>query len=334
MANSITGESYTNENIQELQNKLDKANQSLQQFNTTAATDESLRQQATNEYTPIYNAQVQQQEALKNSAASALKNQLSALDRQYARDQETLGRNYDNQRVTANNTMLARGFNNSSLAAAMLNHVETERGRALQNLAEARAAGEASAHDTYNNAISAADAALARLASDLQMNIDSRYQALKDKDYDRVFQAQQAQNAVTQYVNELMLQIEQLRQQGYSQYLQQQQDAWEREMYEKEHSGSGSGGSSGNNNNPSPQPEAEKPGLDDEFNRDKPVASGAIAKAAYDMSGVDKLISNTVGKAKSTIDSLKSTLKSKTQSKTNQKTGKQTVGKKTTLKKT
>lgn len=317
MADTITGTSYTNDNIKNLQAQIDKANAALGQFNTSAATDESLRQQATNQYTPIYNAQVQEQESLKNSAQNTLNSTLGALDRQYARDAEALGRNYDKQRVAANNSMLARGFNNSSLAVAMLNHVETERGRALQNLQLERAAGEASARDAYNSAISAADKAIGRLGSDLQMNIDNRYQALKDADYDRVFQATQAQNALTQYTNELMMQIEQLRQQGYNQYLQQQQfeaqlalqrekeaeakrqydeqmalkrEQWEYEKSLNEGRG-GSGGSSGGGSNPgggAPQPTVppNDPGsLDDLYDSDKPVAGGPLIEMMYDRTG-------------------------------------------------
>lgn len=305
---SITGDSYTNENIQSLQKQIDQANESLKTYNTGAATEETLRQQAKNEYTPLYNAQVQEQEALKNSAQTALNDQLSALDRQYSRDAETLGRNYDAQRVAANNTMLARGLNNSSLAAAMLNLVETERGRALQNLSENRAAGETSARGAYNDAISAADKAIGRLGTDLQSNIDARYQALRDADAERVFRAQQAQNQLTQYVNELMLQIEQLRQQGYSQYLQEQQ--WQKEFdfqqkqYEdsRKSSGSSSGASSTqpvNTNQPSSS-------LEDKYNNSgdqktgKPIAttvSDMLNKLNNGITSAASLLSSIAGKA-------------------------------------
>lgn len=238
----IVGNSYTNENIETLQQQVNKANESLKQFNTTAATDEELRKRAESEYNPSYNAQIQEQESAKQTAASTRDEALSALDRQYARDAESLGRQYDTQRVTANNTMLARGFNNSSLAAAFLNQVETERNRALNNLQAERTASETSAQNTYNNAVAAANAAIGRLNTDRETNIDARYQALKEAEQARVLQAQQAQNQVTQYLTDLMLQIEQLRQQGYDQYLNQQQLA-----YEMGGSGGGSsgGGSSG-----------------------------------------------------------------------------------------
>lgn len=306
MATSITGNSYTNENIQNLQSQLDKASESLNRFNATQKTDEELRQQATNEYNPIYNAQVQEQEALKQSAASTLADHLSALDRQYARDQETLGRSYDTQRVNANNSMLARGFNNSSLAVAMLNHVETERNRALQNLAAERAAGETSARNTYNNAITAADKAIGRLGSDLQANIDARYQALKDADYNRVFQAQQAQNQVTQYINELMLQLEQLRQEGYDQYLKEQQAQWERDVYERENSGSSGGGSGSGGSSSggagSPQTGSDKPrsSLEEQFNEAN-KGSNAIVEAVRNTA---KSTVSGASKAKSSLSSL------------------------------
>lgn len=309
MATSITGNSYTNENIQNLQSQIDKANESLNRFNATQKTDDELRQQATNEYNPIYNAQVQEQEALKQSAASTLADHLSALDRQYARDQETLGRSYDTQRVNANNSMLARGFNNSSLAVAMLNHVETERNRALQNLAAERAAGETSARNTYNNAITAADKAIGRLGSDLQANIDARYQALKDADYNRVFQAQQAQNQVTQYVNELMLQLEQLRQEGYDQYLKEQQAQWERDVYEKENSGSSGGGSgsgSGGSSNGagSPQPGSDKPksSLEEQFNSGNKGSNAVVSSVGSAISGAGKAITSLFNAMSSVVN--------------------------------
>lgn len=226
----ITGANYTDDNIKALQAQLNKASESLKAYNTNAATDEELRGRAESEYNPSYNQQVQQQEAAKQTAATARDETLSAIERQYKRDAETLGRSYDQQRVTANNTMLARGLNNSSLAAAMLNLVETERNRALQNLQAERTASETSAQNTYNNAIKAADAAIGQLNADRETAIDARYQALKDAEQQRVMQATAAQNDLTQYTNNLLLQIEQLRQQGYSQYLQQQAAEAERQL--------------------------------------------------------------------------------------------------------
>lgn len=230
---AITGNSYTNENLKNLQAQIDQAGQQLKSYNTNRATDEELRKRAESEYTPTYNAQVGEQEAKKQSAQTALNNQLAALNRQYQRDAESIGQNYDQQRVTANNTMLARGFNNSSLALAMLNQVERNRNRALENLAAERSANETSAQGAYNDAITAADAAIGRLGVDLQTNIDARYQALKDAEDARLMQAIQAENQLAQYKNDLALQLEQLRQQGYSQYLQEQEAAAQREAQEK-----------------------------------------------------------------------------------------------------
>lgn len=230
---AITGNSYTNENIKNLQAQIDRAGQQLKNYNTNRATDEELRKRAESEYTPTYNAQVGEQEAKKQSAQTALNNQLSAIGRQYERDAESIGRGYDQQRVTANNTMLARGFNNSSLALAMLNQVETQRNRALENLAAERSANETSAQGAYNDAVTAADAAIGRLGVDLQTNIDARYQALKDAEEARLMQATEAQNQLAKYQNDLAFQLEQLRQQGYSQYLQEQQMAAEQAAREQ-----------------------------------------------------------------------------------------------------
>lgn len=256
----ITAGGYTDENIKALEDKLNKANETLKTYNTNAATDEELRKRAESEYNPSFNAQVQQQESSKNTAASTLNNALTALGNRYNRDAEAIGRQYDQQRVNANNTMLARGFNNSSLAAAFINQVDTERNRALQNLQAERTAGETAAQNAYNDAIAAADAAIGRLNADRETAIDARYQALREADQNRVNQAIAAQNDITQYLNSLMLQIEQLRQQGYSQYLQQKQYeddmAFQREQWEYQKAqnekrsgggsgGSGSGGSSG-----------------------------------------------------------------------------------------
>ena len=230
---SITGSSYTNENLKSLQAQLDQTSQQLKAYNTNRATDEELRKRAESEYKPTYNAQVGEQEALKQSAQTALDNQLAALQRQYQRDAETIGQSYDQQRVTANNTMLARGFNNSSLALAMLNRVESQRNKALENLSMERSANETSAQSAYNDAVSAADAAIGRLGADLQTNIDARYQALREAEEARLLQAQEAQNQLAKYQNELSLQLEQLRQQGYSQYLQEQQQAAEKEAQQR-----------------------------------------------------------------------------------------------------
>lgn len=230
---AITGSSYTNENLKNLQAQIDQTGQQLKSYNTNRATDEELRKRAESEYTPTYNAQVGEQEAKKQSAQTALDNQLTAIRNQYQRDAEAIGQNYDQQRVTANNTMLARGFNNSSLALAMLNRVESQRNKALENLGMERSANETSAQSAYNDAITAADAAIGRLGTDLQTNIDARYQALREAEEARVLQAQEAQNELAKYQNDLYLQLEQLRQQGYSQYLQEQQMAAEKEAQER-----------------------------------------------------------------------------------------------------
>ena len=220
---NAVGQTYTTQNLEELQKRVDETNANLKQFNTDAAKDEDLRARAESEYKPMYNAQVAEQEAAKKTAQSAYDTAMGAYERQYNRDAETLGRTYDNQAVATNNNMLARGFNNSSLAVNMLNHVNTERNRALQNLQLERQANENQATAAYNNSLTAAEAAIARLAADLQTNIDSRYQALKDADQQRVQQNTQLYNQQLQYLNDLAVQIESLRQQGYSQYLQQQE---------------------------------------------------------------------------------------------------------------
>lgn len=222
---TLIGGSYTNQNLEDLQKRVDEANQNLKKYNTDAAKDEELRARAQSEYDPTYNAQRGQHEAAKNTAKAAYDTAMGAYERQYNRDAEALGRSYDSQAVAANNNMLARGFNNSSLAVAMQNHVNTQRNRALQELQLERQAGESAAQAQYNNAMTAADAALAQLEVDRQSNIDARYQALKEQDQQRVNQATAAQNDLTQYITNLMLQIESLRQQGYSQYLAEQEAA-------------------------------------------------------------------------------------------------------------
>jgi hypothetical protein len=245
---TLIGGSYTNQNLEDLQRRVDEANQNLKKYNTDAAKDEELRARAQSEYDPTYNAQRGQQKAAKNTAKAAYDTAMGAYERQYNRDAEALGRSYDSQAVAANNNMLARGFNNSSLAVAMRNHVNTQRNRALQELQLERQAGESAAQAQYNNAMTAADAALAQLELDREKSIDARYQALKEQDQQRVNQATAAQNDLTQYVTNLMLQIESLRQQGYSQYLQEQQQAFDQDMAQKEFDkryGSSGGGSSG-----------------------------------------------------------------------------------------
>lgn len=239
---SIVGNSYTNQNLEDLQKRVDQANKALVQYNTNAASDSDLRKRAESEYTPVYNAQIGEQQAARRTAESQRDERLAALGRQYEKNAQELGRSYDTQRATANNTMLARGMNNSSLALAMLNRVEDQRNRALADLQAEKTASETSAMNDYSNAVSAADAAIARLNSDRETNIDSRYQALKEAEQTRVMNATAAQNQLTQYIANLMVEIESLRQQGYSQYLTQQELA--HQMGEGA-SSSGGGSSSG-----------------------------------------------------------------------------------------
>lgn len=291
---AITGNSYTDENIKNLQERVDQANAALKQYNTNAATDEELRKRAESEYNPIYNAQVGEQEALKQSAGTTLENQLSALQRQYARNQEATNQNFDSQRVTANNTMLARGLNNSSLALAMLNRVEDQRNRALSNLTQEHTASENAARGAYNDTVTAADRAIARLKSDLAANIDARISALRDAEQNRVMTATQAQNALTQYMTELMLQIEQLRQNAYGQYMNQVQ-------LEKEY-GSKSSGSSGSSKSSSgsqaKQTSTPTSSLENKYNSadtNKNLGS-ALNKAGDVLSSVGSTLGNMFGK--------------------------------------
>lgn len=215
---NLVGDTYTDEGIQQLQEQVNKVSEQLKNFNTTSATDDELRSRAESEYTPIYNAQVAEQEAAKQSAQSVLDTNLSALERQYGRDSESLNRSYDTQAVNANNSMIARGFNNSSLAAAMANYVNTQRNRALDNLSAERTAAENSARSTYNNAISAANANIGRLGSDLATNIDARYQALREAEQNRLYQQIQAQNALELEKLNLQMQIEELRRAAQNTY--------------------------------------------------------------------------------------------------------------------
>lgn len=320
---AITGNSYTDENLKNLQDRVDKANEALKNYNTTAATDEELRKRAENEYNPIYNAQVAEQEALKQSAGTTLENQLSALQRQYARNQEATNKNYDAQRVTANNTMLARGLNNSSLALAMLNRVEDQRNRALSNLTEEHTASENAARGAYNDTVTAADKAMARLKSDLATNIDARISALRDAEQNRVMTATQAQNQLTQYMTSLMLQIEQLRQNAYNQYMNQVQ--LEKE-YGKSSGSSSSKSSSSSGKSGSTSASGAGSSLADKYNSS---GSNVIVEKANEVasgftSGISSLLNSlnssfkpvgSVGSTASQVASGKSSVQSSTSKK-------------------
>lgn len=279
---NLVGDTYTDDALKNLQAKIDEANERLQNFNTTAVSDEDLRKQAQSEYTPIYNAQVAEQEAAKQSAKSALDSSMSAIERQYGRDSEELGRAYDTQAAAANNSMLARGFNNSSLAAAMSNYVNTQRNRALANLTAERTAAESNAQAAYNNAVSAADAAIGRLGSDLASNVDARLQALKQAQQSQLFQQIQAQNALEQYKTELMLQMEQLRRSAQNDY------------YANYGTGRGSSGSSSSSSAGAAVQTSSAPSssLGDKFNQSN-QGSGAISSAVKSVSsGISSGISS------------------------------------------
>ena len=215
---TLVGDTYTDENFKALENRINQVNDQLKSFNTTQATDDELRSRAESEYTPIYNAQVAEQQAAKQSAQSTLDSNLGALERQYGRDTENLNRSYDAQAVNANNSMIRRGFNNSSLAVALSNYVNTQRNRALDDLTAERTAAENSARAAYNNAITAADANIGRLGSDLATNIDARYQALRDVEQNRLYQQLQAQNALELERANLYMQLEQLRRAAQNTY--------------------------------------------------------------------------------------------------------------------
>lgn len=276
----ITGGSgYTDADLDALEKRIEEANAQLKTFNTTAASDEALRNRAESEYRPVYNAQVAEHEAAKQSAQSTLDATMGALNRQYERDAESLNRSYDTQLARTNNAMLARGFNNSSLAVAMLNQANAQRNRALDTLAAERAAGESSAQAAYNNAVSAADAAIGRLGSDLATNVDARYQALREAEQNRLFQQIQAQNQLEQLKMDWEFDLAQMRRQAYNNYIANSTGS--------SNSGSGSSGrysSSGSTGSGAGTDTKPSSSLADMFNR---------SNATYDNSGAGNQISGT-----------------------------------------
>lgn len=178
----------------------------LQQQMAGYATDyDTLSQQATAAYTPTYNANLLALQQQIETQLGAYNNQLSGLNLSYDKQRRNLNAQYDQSNSTAMNALTKRGVGRSSIVGTTTAAIEGARGQAL---ADVEAAETDAYGDIYNNMSLAQNQYAAsdrQLRNDYATQIESRINELRNTN----------QTAQTQ----LALQIAQLQQSSYQQYL-------------------------------------------------------------------------------------------------------------------
>lgn len=178
----------------------------LQQQMAGYATDyDTLSKQATAAYTPTYNASLLALQQQLEAQLGGYNNQLSGLNLAYDKQRRNLNAQYDQSLSSALNNLTKRGIGRSSIVGTTSAAIEGARGQALDDVG----AAETDAYeDIYNNIALAQNqyaASERQLRNDYAAQIESRINELRNAN----------QTAQTQ----LQLQIAQLQQSGYQQYL-------------------------------------------------------------------------------------------------------------------
>lgn len=178
----------------------------LQEQMAGYATDyNTLSQQATAAYTPTYNANLLALQQQLETQLGGYSNQLSGLSLTYDKQRRNLNSQYDQSLNSAMNNLTKRGIGRSSIVGTTSAAIEGARGQALDDVG----AAETDAYeDIYSNIALAQNQYAAsdrQLRNDYAAQIESRINELRNTN----------QTAQTQ----LQLQIAQLQQSGYQQYL-------------------------------------------------------------------------------------------------------------------
>lgn len=225
----------------------------LQEQMAGYATDyDTLSQQAAAAYNPTYNANLLALQQQLETQLGAYNNQLSGLGLSYDKQRRNLNSQYDQSLSSSMNNLTKRGIGRSSIVGTTSAAIEGARGQAL---ADVEAAETDAYGDIYENMTLAQNQYAAsdrQLRNDHAAQIEARINELRNTN----------QTAQTQ----LQLQIAQLQQSGYQQYLNwyYKYGPGKKKQSSKSSSKSSSSGSSsstGGNTSTGPQGSTLPPGM-------------------------------------------------------------------------
>lgn len=149
---------------------------------TTPKTDEEYRQQATNQYMPQYNAQVEAAQQAAEREQLGYQNQLAQLERAMADSRESLNTSNQKNLSELQNSMLRRGVARSSYAAQTLANAQASGQNALSKLERDYLANTAYVGQQQQLTTSQLAQTEKRLKEDLATNIANYEQTLRSND--------------------------------------------------------------------------------------------------------------------------------------------------------
>lgn len=191
-----------------------------QQLGTYTTDDAALRQQAENQYKPVYDAEIEALRQQLEQQKQGYEEQRSGMGAQYDRQRRSTNQAYDESAVELNNVLTKRGLGRSSLVSTQGAYLENQRAQALGDIDR----DETAAINAINERIALLTDQAARsertLAGNYARQLDERVEALRRQNNSAAI--------------DLQLQIAALQQQGYEAYQKWLMDNRKQQLAEKE----------------------------------------------------------------------------------------------------
>lgn len=236
----------------------------MQQQKYTPLTQEQMQTQAISRYQPVYDQKRQSANQAYQTSDLALSQQLADLQDSYDKQREDTEKDFKQTYAQADRQALGRGMQRSSYNSATLANINLKGREAQQDINEAQATQEKNIGDQRTLY---AQQLAAQLASyDAQQKADelAYMDQLEAREYDRLFNAQNAQNALA-----LDIYNAQFNQDRFD--YEKEQDALAQRNWEKtfkaQYGGVASGGGSYSGGaRPTTTPDSDSKGLFDRLN--------------------------------------------------------------------
>ena len=227
---------------------------SMQKQSYTPLTQEQMQTQSSNRYSGVYDQKRLSANQAYQTSDQALAQQLADLQSGYAKQREEAIEGYRQVRADADRQSLKRGMQRSSYNNAVLANIDIKGQEALQDIADEQAGKEKAIGD--QRTLNAQQLATQLASYDAQQKADelAYMDQLEAREYDRLFNSQNAQNALALDIHNAQFnkeQADQTQQNWQTQFdYQKEQDAlaqsnWEREFDARYGGGGGGGGYSG-----------------------------------------------------------------------------------------
>ena len=235
----------------------------MQQQKYTPLTQEQMQTQANSRYQSAYDQKRQSANQAYQTSDLALAQQLAGLQESYDKQREDTEKGFKQTYAQADRQALGRGMQRSSYNSATLANIDLKGQEAQQDINEAQATQEKNIGDQRTLY---AQQLAAQLASyDAQQKADelAYMDQLEAREYDRLFNAQNAQNALA-----LDLYNAQFNQDRFD--YEKEQDALAQsnwlKQFNAQYGGATGGGSYYGGARPTPTPDSDSKGLFDRLN--------------------------------------------------------------------